>query len=138
LEKHTLGCWRLVHPRAELVSAVCSLLLGQFDTQIHPATLTGKNGAGLPTMLASTLSSLDCKEPTSTWNEATCSWPLLAPCGTVTTTTDDELRRRKSRKRFSGMPSAWSPEDLLTLGEQIQDSTTSIALSLRTTKSAND
>jgi hypothetical protein len=119
-----LGSWRLVHPRAEIVSAVCSLLRGKIDTTIHPATVTGRNGAGLPTMLASTLSSLDCKEPTSTWNEATCSWPLLAPCGTVNTTTADELRGRRSRRRFDGAPSAWSTEDLRTLGEQIRASTT--------------
>jgi hypothetical protein len=33
-----LGCWRLVHPRAEIVSAVCSLALlrGKIDTQIYP------------------------------------------------------------------------------------------------------
>jgi hypothetical protein len=41
------------------------------DAQIHPATVTGNDGVGLPAMLANTLSSLDCKEPTSTWNETT-------------------------------------------------------------------
>jgi hypothetical protein len=132
-----LGCWRLVHPRAALVFAVCSLLRGKIDSPIHPATATGKNGVGLPVMLANTLSSLNCKEPTSTWNEATCSWPLLAPCGKVTTTTDAELRRRKSRIRFHGVPSAWSHGDLLTLGDHMQANTTSTARSPPTTKSAN-
>jgi hypothetical protein len=133
-----LGSWRLVHPKAEIVSGVCSVLRGQIDTHIHPATVTGNDGAGLPTMLANTLSSLDSKEPTSTWNEATCSWPLLVPCGTVSTTPDDELRHRRSRKRFDGAPNAWLPEDLQTLGEQLQASTTSTEHSPPITRNAKE
>jgi hypothetical protein len=133
-----LDFWRLVHPTAEIISAVCSVLRGQIDTQIHPSTVAGNDGAGLPTMLANTLSSLDCKEPTSTWNEATSSWPLLAPCGTVSTTTDDELRHRRSRKRFDGAPNAWLPEDLQTLGEQLRASTSSTEHSPPITRNANE
>ena len=58
-------------------------------------------------MLANTLFSLESKGPTSTWNESTCSWPLLTPSGEVSTWKADQLRQRLSRRHFSGAPSAW-------------------------------
>ena len=114
-----LGYWRLVRPKSAIVSAVFSLLRGHNDTKIHPATIIGKSGLGLPVTLANTLSSLTCRDPPSTWNEATCSWPLLAPCGMVSTTVASQLRARKSRRRFSGADNAWSTAALQTLGERI-------------------
>jgi len=90
--------WQLRRPSAALISAVCSVLRGQNDTTIHPATSTGVAGAPLPITLATTLSSLDSKECTSIWNEQTCSWPLLLPSGEENTSeVVSRLRRRQSR-----------------------------------------
>jgi hypothetical protein len=116
-----LGSWTLVHPKPEIVSAAFLLLRGQTDLTIHPETNIGDSGLGLPTMLANILFSTTSKDPPSTWNDATCSWPLLAPCGTASMTTDAELRARKSRKRYAGARSAWSYGDLLTLANRIRD-----------------
>jgi hypothetical protein len=127
-----LGSWRLVRPKSDLFSAVCSILLGVPNLSTQPATSTGESGAGSPTESTNTLSSLDCKEPTTMWNEATCSWPLLEPCGTVCMETDAKLRARKSRRRYAGVPCSWSPENLRTLGENLRDSTTSTDASPRT------
>jgi hypothetical protein len=120
-----LGCWRLFQPPAAIVSATFSLLRNNLDTSIHPQTLTGDGGLGLPTTLANTLFSFKCKEPPATWNEANCSWPLLSPFGVVTTTKAAEFQARRSRKRFDGVPGVWSKTDLQTLAEQIQGNTTS-------------
>lgn len=116
--------WRLLQPRAEIVSAAILLLRGQNDLTIHPATSTGHAGVGLPVTLANTLSSLECRPIPSIWNEQTCSWPLLLPSGKEATS--EVVRRfqaRRSRKRFAGAPNAWSPAGLETLAEQIQHST---------------
>ena len=119
-----LGSWRLVRPRPEIVSAAILLLRGQNDLTIHPAVSIGDAGVALPTTLANTLSSLECRAPTNTWNERTCSWPLLEPFGMeATSAVGCRLQARLSRKRFASSPSAWSPEDLETLAEQIQDNT---------------
>jgi hypothetical protein len=120
-----LGCWRLVQPPAAIVSATFSVLRNKLDTSIHPATLTGDGGVGLPTTLASTLFSLECKAKPTIWNEANCPWPLLSPFGVVSTTKAKEFQDRRSRKRFAGAPGVWSKTDLQTLAEQIQGSTTS-------------
>jgi hypothetical protein len=122
-----LGSWRLVHPKNDLFSEVCSILRGTPNLSIQLATVTGGSGAGSPDVLTNTLSSLDCNKPPTMWNEATCSWPLLAPCGTVSMETDAKLRARKSRRRYAGAPCSWSPETLRTLGEHLRDSTTSTA-----------
>ena len=116
-----LGSWTLVHPKPEIVSAAFLLLRGRNDLRIHPATSIGTSGLGLPMTLANILFSLTSKVPPSIWNAATCSWPLLGPCGMVSLTTDAELRGRKSRKRFAGVHSAWLYEDLLTLANKIKD-----------------
>jgi hypothetical protein len=122
-----LGSWRLVHPMNDLFSEVCSILRGTPSLPIQLATVTGGNGAGSPDELTNTLSSVDCNKTPTVWNEATCSWPLLAPCGTVSMETDAKLRARKSRGRYAGAPYSWSPETLRTLGEHLRDSTTSTA-----------
>jgi len=122
-----LGCWQFVRLPPAIALAAFSILRNQYDTTIHPATCTGASGVGLPTMLANTLSSPICKAPTSTWNEATCSWPLLSPCGTVSSTKAAELQGRRSRKRYAGADSAWSPLDLRTLDAQMRDSKASTA-----------
>jgi len=118
-----LGCWQLVQPRTEIVFAATSLLRNNSDSTIHPATCIGTAGVALPTTLANTLGSLTSKAPASTWNEATCSWPLLSPSGRESTTeVAARCRERQSRRRFAGARSAWSPEDLRTLGAQIRPS----------------
>jgi hypothetical protein len=103
----------------EIVLAAISLLRGQSDTTIHPATI-GPNGASLPTKLANTLSSLTSRDPPSTWNEASCSWPLLDPSGPVSQTVASQLAARPSRQRFASAASAWHMQDLQTLGAHIQ------------------
>ena len=120
-----LGSWRIVRPRPEIVSAAILLLRGRNDTTIHPKASIGVAGVALPTSLANTLSSLACKAPTNTWNELTCSWPLLQPSGKeATPDVVNRLQARLSRKRFAGSHSAWSPADLETLAAQIQDNAT--------------
>jgi hypothetical protein len=116
-----LGSWRLVRPPTAITTAIYSILRGTHDTTIHPATSTGAAGVGLPTMLANTLFSLESKGKTSIWNESTCSWPLLMPCGKVSTWKADLLRARLSRRHFSGAPSAWQAGDLRTLAEKLRD-----------------
>jgi hypothetical protein len=120
-----LGCWRLVQPPAEIVSAAFSVLRNNLDTSTHPGTRTGDGGLGLPTTLANTLFSLKCKDKPSIWNEATCSWPLLSPSGEVSTTMAATFQARRSRKRFAGAPGVWSATDLQTLDAQIRGNTIS-------------
>ena len=115
-----LGSWRLVTPPAGVISAACSLLRGTQSTEIHPATCTGELGAGLPITLANTLFSLTSKDPPTSWNAATCSWPLLAHCGTASSEVAGRLLDRPSRKRFAGSEGAWTTGDLQTLGDQLR------------------
>jgi len=120
-----LGSWRLVRPRPEIVSAAILLLRGRNDTTIHPGAATGDAGVALPVTLANTLGSLECRAPTNTWNERTCSWPLLEPYGKeATSSIVGRLQARLSRKRFATSPAAWSPEVFETLAAQIQGNTT--------------
>jgi hypothetical protein len=127
-----LGSWKLVHPRSDLFSEVCSILRGTPSSPIQPATVTGESGAPSPASSANTLSLSTCNAPPTMWNEATCSWPLLAPCGTVCTATDAKLRDRKSRRRYAGAPCSWSPETWRTLDANLRASTTSTAPSPHT------
>ena len=115
-----LGSWRMLNPPGSVTSLATSLLLGQFDTKICPKTIIGKSGVGLPATLASTLSYTTSKDPPSTWNEATCSWPLLCPSGKVSSTKLDELRARPSRRPFENAHGSWSLEDLQTLADRLQ------------------
>ena len=114
-----LGSWQLVHPTPEIISATFLILRNQNDTTTHPATATGASGLHLPTMLASTLFSLESRAPPDTWNEATCSWPLLSQSGEVNSTMASRFAARPSRKRYVIAPGAWSREDLQTLDAEI-------------------
>ncbi len=127
-----LGSWQRAHPQNELISVAFSLLCGTLDTRIQPETVIGASGIGLPVGLAKTLFSVDCKAPPTTWNAATCSWPLLLPCGTVTSQARDLLRDRKSRLRYDIADFAWSPTDMRTLGAQLTANGTSISPSSST------
>jgi hypothetical protein len=73
----------------------------------------------LPRMLANTLSSTTSREPTTTWNEATCSWPLLGASGEVSLTKMAELQQRRSRRPFANAPGLWSLDSLRILAEDI-------------------
>jgi len=120
-----LGSWRLARPSPAITSAVFSLLRNQYDRTVDPATVTGGSGVGLPTRLANTLASPTFNAPATTWNEAGCSWPLLAPSGEVSSTVADGLRQRRSRRPFANAPSAWTTGDLQTLGERLKAKQTS-------------
>jgi len=115
-----LGSWKLVRPRIEISSLAFSILRGTADLTTLLTTPTGNTGVPLPALLGPTLTWPTPSAPTSTWNEATCSWPLLLPCGTVSSHAADLLQHRKSRRRFDGVPNAWSPEALRTLANQIK------------------
>ena len=115
-----LGSWRLLTPPDSVTSLATSILLGRYDTQICPETVIGKSGVGLPTTLANTLSSKTSKDPAKTWNEATCSWPLLCPSGKVSYSKLDELRARRSRRPFVNAHGSWPIEDLQTLAARLK------------------
>ena len=116
-----LGSWRLLKPPNSVTSLATSMLLGHYDTQICPETVIGKSGVGLPATLASTLSSKTSRDPAKTWNEATCSWPLLCPSGKVSSSKLDELQARRSRRPFANAHGSWSLEDLQTHADRIRD-----------------
>lgn len=119
-----LDSWRIVRPSADATSAIFSLLRGTRDTQIHRPTSGGANGPPLPSITASTLSSLNNRipaRPTDTWNEATCSWPLLHPSGTPSTEAASAIRARTSRGYYASVDNAWSTGDYRTLGKGIRD-----------------
>ena len=113
-----LGSWKLVRPRQEICSAAFSLLRRTSGTANHPAVRSGGDGLSLPPALANTLTSWDTREPPSTWNESTCSWPLLLPCGTVVPTAGSPHQRRQSAERFASVDRSWSLEDLRTHAAQ--------------------
>ena len=115
-----LGSWRLVPPPTEVISAAYSILRNEDNTKISPGTHIGKSGVGLPVGLAKTLSCPTSKAPATTWNEATCSWPLLGASGTVSTTKAEELQGRQSRLPFANAPGLWSVESLRILGDAIR------------------
>ena len=80
-----------------------------------PGTDTGGFGAGSQERRDRILGSLASKEPPSTWNAATCSWPLLKPSGKVSPDMYRVFLDRKSRRRFSSSESPWSAGDFETL-----------------------
>jgi hypothetical protein len=118
-----LGSWRLVHPPTAILSAAYSILRNEDNSPILPETVIGKSGVGLPRTLAKTLSSATSKDPTATWNEATCSWPLLGASGKVSYTKATELQQRRSRQPFANAPGSWSLEGLRILADDIHPST---------------
>ena len=115
-----LGSWRFVRPSNEIILLAFSILRGPVVSPTHPLTVIGKDGPGLPTLLAMTRSSFAFKDPSTTWNESSCSWPLLEPSGVENTSLmDARLRGRRSRRRFDSARSAWSTLDLTTLAKDI-------------------
>ena len=116
-----LGSWRLYRPSAELTSAAFSLLRQTKDTRTLPTTALGDFGVPLPEVLAKTLTLPKPSSPASTWNESTCSWPLLLPSGAASPTMDGLLRGRESRKYFEPADRPWSPKDFATLGSAIRE-----------------
>ena len=77
-------------------------------TQTCPETFIGKSSVGLSHMLARTLTYTTSKEPATTWNEATCLWPLLGASGTVSYTKAKELQQQRSRQPFANAPGSWT------------------------------
>ena len=122
LPRPQLGSWRQCHPSAELSSAALSLLHKTPDTRIPTQTEPGAFGVILPEALARTLTSRTCSSPPNTWNEATCSWPLLQPSGKESLEMDALLRARASRKHFEHADKPCSPKDFEILGDAIRDS----------------
>jgi hypothetical protein len=115
-----LDSWQLVQPPKSVILATYSILSGRYDTTTCPETVIGESGVHLPCTLANTLSSTTSKDPPCTWNEATVSWPLLAPSGEVSSSKLEELRHRRSRRPYMNAQGSWSTEDLRTLAEQLQ------------------
>lgn len=115
-----LMSWRGVLPSVELSSLAISLLQGTPDLSHRKEIYLGNSGVVLPDILVPTLTSKTPSSPTSIWNEATCSWPLLLPCGTVSSTMGELLLDRQSKKRFGNAHRSCSTEDLKILGEAIQ------------------
>ena len=114
-----LASWRLVTPRAAICSAAFSLLRKIKDLPTQPAKKNGSYGASLPIPLSNTLTSQTSREPTSIWNESTCSWPLLLPCGKVCLTANSPLPARRLREHYASVDKSWQIVDLQTLAEQI-------------------
>ena len=120
-----LHYWTLVRPSTEILSAAISLLRKQVKDHVPGTATIGSFGVSLPTSLAKTLSSPECRAThgSMVWNESTCSFPLLLPCGTVSSTVADKLRARRSRASYTKSPSSWSTTGLETLAKHILAST---------------
>ena len=120
-----LGYWTFARPSDAIASAAISLLRKHINRSIHAPTVIGDYGVGLPTTLAKTFSYETCRArpPPTAWRESGCSWPLLKPCGTVTTTMDVEFREIRSRKSLRKSPKSWGREELMTLADRIRPST---------------
>ena len=120
-----LGSWTFVLPKDAVISAAFSMARGIPASTILPTTATGAFGLSLPSVLANTLSCPTPRPIPTTWNEASCSWPLLSHYGKVSSTVADWFRERKSRLRYATAHSAWSPGDLKTLAERLRAPKTS-------------
>jgi len=117
-----LRYWTLVRPSNAISSAAISLLRKQIACSTQAKTTIGSYGVGLPSVLAKTLSSPECRvsRGPTVWGEDTCSFPLLQPSGTVSTTMDTLLRERRSRKRYKKSPPSWTHTELETLAGHMQ------------------
>ena len=115
-----LGSWRIVRPNSALSSVAFSLLRKIPDTMSLRSARSGDTGLPLPPALASTLTSLITREPPTTWNASTCSWPLLLPCGKVVSTAASPLPVRPSRDRYVSVDRCWHRADLQTLAESLK------------------
>ena len=115
-----LRCWTLVRPRTEICSAAFCLLRQIRDSTFLPAGQNGDVGLPLPAVLGSIPTSLNTRDPPSTWNASTCSWPLLLPCGRVIPTAESPLLQRRSREPFVSADKPWQVEDLRTLAKELR------------------
>ena len=119
-----LGSWRLLQPSPEICSAAFTLLRKIRGPDARIPLGPGEIGVNLPESLASTLTSKTYSEPPTVWNESTCSWPLLLPCGKACSVTESPLVGRLSRARFERAPKSSTIEDLQTHGNAIRAITT--------------
>jgi hypothetical protein len=116
-----LGSWELVLVPSGIISAALSLLRGNpLSGAVDLTQAIGEPGPDFPGLLANTLVSSVSRDPASTWNELTCSWPLLLPSGKVTLTAADKLVTRRSRRHCSGVPPTWSTTDMRTLAAELR------------------
>jgi hypothetical protein len=90
-----LGSWTHVPVPIGIISVTLSIL--QMDPILLPQIpATGVPGLDYPALLDDTLASTGSKALSTTWNEQTCSWPLLLPCGEESLTVADKLATRRS------------------------------------------
>ncbi len=115
-----LGRWRFVRPKEEVISAAFGLLRREEVPRL-PTASNGSVGAGSRPPWARTLTSQTYKGTPNTWNEHSCSWPLLLPCGKVIPTAASPLQGRQSRERFVRAPGSWEIGDLRTLADSIKE-----------------
>ena len=110
-----LTSWRLVHPTpAESFAAFCLLWQNNVSSpQTHIPI--GNFGVNLLQVLANTLTSQATRDPPTTWNEHTVSWPLLLPCGTATSVVASPHLVRKSKECYATVDKSLQPGDLQTL-----------------------
>jgi hypothetical protein len=120
-----LGCWMFVPLTDAIFSVTCSMLRGTVISCARTKTGTGDTGPPLPCQLANILSYRTPRDRPTTWNELCCSWPLLSPCGKVTSTMAEQFAERKSRGRYVSAPNSWSHKDFATLAKQIHPTTAS-------------
>jgi hypothetical protein len=118
-----LGHWQLAPLPVAISSVVCSMLRGSLIKCDHTKTGIGDIGQSLPSPLDSILSCHTPKGRLTTWNAHCCSWPLLSPCGKVTSTTVKLLEERRSRGRYANVCNSWSHTDFATLAKQIRPTT---------------
>jgi hypothetical protein len=110
-----LGHWQLAPLPIAISSVVCSMLRGSLIKCNHTKTGIGNIGQSLPSSLDSILSCHTPKGQPTTWNAHCCSWPLLSPCGKVTSTTVKLLEEQRSRGRYASVHNSWSHMDFATL-----------------------
>lgn len=114
-----LKSWKLVQPRTEICSDAFSLLRRQETPKAPLPEGSGAGGANSQRPSTNIRISPVTKEPPAIWNEATCSWPLLLPCGKACTVAESPLPGRQSRERFEYVDRCWQAADLRTLGKEI-------------------
>jgi hypothetical protein len=120
-----LGRWQLAPLPDAIFSAICSMLRGIVITCARTRTGTGDTGQRLPCLLASILYCQTPKDRPTIWNVHSCSWPLLSPCGKVTSMMAERFEERRSRGRYVSARSSWSHKDFTTLAKQIRPTTAS-------------
>jgi hypothetical protein len=120
-----LGHWTLAPLTDAIFSVTCSMLRGTVISCVRMRTDTGETGPLLPCPLANILSYRTPRDRPTTWNEPCCSWPLLSPCGKVTSTMAKLFAERRSRGRYVSAHNSWSHKDFAILAKQICPITTS-------------